>query len=123
MIRPPPRSTRTDTLFPYTTLFRSTGGHCDSGGLPPSMDRKEPSVVDSPEEARRKVRWLHKFGARVIKICATGGVFSLGASVGAPQLTLEEMKAIADAGHMLRSEGRRVGKEGGRKCKIWGGPD
>src|SRR3546814_7148281 len=23
MIRPPPRSTRTDTLFPYTTLFRS----------------------------------------------------------------------------------------------------
>src|SRR3546814_14288359 len=27
MIRRPPRSTRTDTLFPYTTLFRSFGGH------------------------------------------------------------------------------------------------
>src|SRR3546814_18081942 len=27
MIRRPPRSTRTDTLFPYTTLFRSLGGH------------------------------------------------------------------------------------------------
>src|SRR3546814_10522971 len=27
MIRRPPRSTRTDTLFPYTTLFRSVGGH------------------------------------------------------------------------------------------------
>src|SRR3546814_5631139 len=27
MIRPPPRSTRTDTLFPYTTLFRSHDGH------------------------------------------------------------------------------------------------
>src|SRR3546814_15547355 len=27
MIRRPPRSTRTDTLFPYTTLFRSAGGH------------------------------------------------------------------------------------------------
>src|SRR3546814_10122984 len=26
MIRPPPRSTRTDTLFPYTTLFRSPAG-------------------------------------------------------------------------------------------------
>src|SRR3546814_3004905 len=26
MIRRPPRSTRTDTLFPYTTLFRSVGG-------------------------------------------------------------------------------------------------
>src|SRR3546814_13252302 len=28
MIRRPPRSTRTDTLFPYTTLFRSTVGRC-----------------------------------------------------------------------------------------------
>src|SRR3546814_7193131 len=27
MIRLPPRSTRTDTLFPYTTLFRSRHGH------------------------------------------------------------------------------------------------
>src|SRR3546814_4848462 len=33
MIRRPPRSTRTDTLFPYTTLFRSTNGH-SSGGTP-----------------------------------------------------------------------------------------
>src|SRR3546814_1753203 len=32
MIRPPPRSTPTDTLFPYTTLFRSVGGP-DEGGL------------------------------------------------------------------------------------------
>src|SRR3546814_15779202 len=31
MIRRPPRSTRTDTLFPYTTLFRSTGAICDDG--------------------------------------------------------------------------------------------
>src|SRR3546814_10804548 len=32
MIRRPPRSTRTDTLFPYTTLFRSCDQHC-AGGL------------------------------------------------------------------------------------------
>src|SRR3546814_6258497 len=32
MIRRPPRSTRTDTLFPYTTLFRSTGG-CEASTL------------------------------------------------------------------------------------------
>jgi len=88
-------------IIPAGWAIGATGGHCDSGGLPPSMDRKEPSVVDSPEEARRKVRWLHKYGARVIKICATGGVFSLGDSVGAQQLTLEEMKAIADEAHML----------------------
>src|SRR3546814_19715967 len=29
MIRRPPRSTRTDTLFPYTTLFRSPPASCD----------------------------------------------------------------------------------------------
>src|SRR3546814_5999468 len=29
MIRRPPRSTRTDTIFPYTTLFRSRGRLCD----------------------------------------------------------------------------------------------
>src|SRR3546814_3860472 len=37
MIRRPPRSTRTDTLFPYTTLFRSDGGELwlsDSRGVP-----------------------------------------------------------------------------------------
>ena len=37
----------------------------------------------------------------MIKICATGGVFSLGDSVGAQQLTYDEMKAIADEAHML----------------------
>ena len=88
-------------IIPAGWALGATGGHCDSGGLPPSMDRKEPSVIDSPEEARRKVRWLHKYGARAIKICATGGVFSLGDSVGAQQLTLEEMRAIAEEAHML----------------------
>src|SRR3546814_20197873 len=33
MIRPPPRSTRTDTLFPYTTLFRSDIGGGAAGGI------------------------------------------------------------------------------------------
>lgn len=79
----------------------ATGGHCDQGGLPPSMDRTGPSIVNTPEEARTKVRWLHKYGAEVIKICATGGVFSLGDSVGAQQFSFEEMKAIADEAHML----------------------
>ncbi|ENY79999.1 Xaa-Pro dipeptidase [Sphingopyxis sp. MC1] len=88
-------------IIPAGWAIGATGGHCDSGGLPPSMDRKEASVIDSPEEARAKVRWLHKYGARVIKICATGGVFSLGDSVGAQQLTFDEMKAIADEAHML----------------------
>ena len=88
-------------IVPATYALGSTGGHCDDNGLPPSYDKKNPQVIDSPQEAREKVRWVHKYGAEVIKICATGGVFSLGDSVGAQQLTLEEMKAIADEAHML----------------------
>jgi len=90
-------------VVPATYLLGATGGHCDdTNGLPPSLgDKKSPGVVTSPEEAREKVRWVHKYGAEVIKICATGGVFSFGDSVGAQQLTLEEMKTIADEAHML----------------------
>jgi imidazolonepropionase-like amidohydrolase len=91
-------------IIPATYLLGATGGHCDdTNGLPPSLgaDKQGPGIVTSPEQAREKVRWVHKYGAEVIKICATGGVFSLGDSVGAQQLTLEEMKAIADEAHML----------------------
>jgi len=91
-------------VIPATYLLGATGGHCDdTNGLPPSLgaDKTAPGIVTSPEQAREKVRWVRKYGAEVIKICATGGVFSLGDSVGAQQLSLEEMKAIADEAHML----------------------
>jgi imidazolonepropionase-like amidohydrolase len=88
-------------IVPATYAIGATGGHCDENGLPPSYDKKGDAVVNGPDEARAKVRWLHKYGAEVIKICATGGVFSLGDSVGGQQLSLEEMKAIADEAHML----------------------
>ena len=88
-------------IVPATYALGATGGHCDDNGLPPSYDKKGPSIIDSPADARAKIRWLHKYGAEVIKICATGGVFSLGDSVGGQQLSLEEMKAIADEAHML----------------------
>ena len=88
-------------IVPATYAIGATGGHCDDNGLPPSYDKKGDAIINSPTEARAKVRWLHKYGAEVIKICATGGVFSLGDSVGGQQLSLEEMKAIADEAHML----------------------
>jgi len=88
-------------VVPATYAIGATGGHCDDTGLPPYYDKKADSVISGPQDAREKVRWLHKYGAEVIKICATGGVFSLGDSVGAQQLSLEEMKAIADEAHML----------------------
>ncbi len=88
-------------IIPAGYAIGATGGHCDSASLPPSYDRKELSVIDSPDAARAKVRWLRKYGAQVIKVCATGGVFSTGDAVGAQQLTFDEMKAIADEAHML----------------------
>jgi len=88
-------------IVPAAYAIGATGGHCDDTGLPPSYDKKGPSVISGPGDAREKVRWLRKYGAEVIKICATGGVFSLGDDVGAQQLSLEEMKAIADEAHML----------------------
>ncbi len=78
----------------------ATGGHCDETFFPPSMDEKSPALVDSPDEGRKQVRTQRKYGARSIKICATGGVFSRGDEPGAQQLTYEEMKAIADEAHM-----------------------
>jgi len=78
----------------------ATGGHCDETFLPPSFEAKSPGVGDGPEELRKRVREMKKYGAEVIKICATGGVFSRGDTPGQQQLTLEEMKAIADEAHM-----------------------
>jgi imidazolonepropionase-like amidohydrolase len=88
-------------IVPATYAIGATGGHCDDTGLPSYYDKKAPSVISGPQDAREKVRWLHKYGAELIKICATGGVFSMGDEVGAQQLSYDEMKAIADEAHML----------------------
>jgi imidazolonepropionase-like amidohydrolase len=83
-----------------TWAIGATGGHCDSTFFPPSMDEKGPYNIDSPDEARKVVRTLKKYGAQVIKICATGGVFSRGDEPGQQQLTYDEMHAVADEAHM-----------------------
>ncbi len=80
--------------------FGATGGHCDSTYFPPSMEQKNPYNADSATEGRRSVRELRKYGAQVIKICATGGVFSRNTEPGQQQMSLEEMKAIADEAHL-----------------------
>ena len=79
--------------------FGATGGHCDSTYFPPSMDQKSPFNADSPDEARKAVRTLRKYGAQVIKICATGGVFSRNTEPGQQQMTLAEMRAVAEEAH------------------------
>lgn len=80
--------------------FGSTGGHCDSTYFPPSMEEANPYNINSTDDARRSVREVRKYGAQVIKICATGGVFSRNTEPGAQQLSLEEMKAVADEAHL-----------------------
>ncbi|WP_284125510.1 Xaa-Pro dipeptidase [Parerythrobacter aestuarii] len=77
----------------------ATGGHCDETFLPPSFNRKSPAVGDSPEELRKRVREQRKYGAEVIKACATGGVFSRNTAPGIQQLNLEELTAIAEETH------------------------
>ena len=80
----------------------STGGHCDQTGLPPSMEKqgKAEGVGDTPDELRYQVRRQRKYGATVIKVCATGGVFSHNTEPGQQQLTESELTAIADEAHM-----------------------
>jgi len=80
--------------------FGSTGGHCDSTYFPPSMEERNPYNVDSADDARRSVRSVRKYGAQVIKICATGGVFSRNTEPGAQQLSLEEMQAVVAEAHL-----------------------
>lgn len=84
-----------------TYAIGSTGGHCDDNLLPPSFDRKGAAIVNGPDSAGEKVRWLKKYGAQVIKICATGGVFSKGDAPGAQQLSNDEIRAITDEAHSL----------------------
>ncbi|MDI9237863.1 amidohydrolase family protein [Lysobacter sp. LF1] len=79
--------------------FGATGGHCDSTFFPPSMEERSPYNADTPEQGRQRVRELRKYGAQVIKICATGGVFSRNTEPGQQQMSFEEMKAVADEAH------------------------
>ena len=79
--------------------FGATGGHCDSTYFPPSFESKNPYNADSPEEARKRVREIRKYGAQVIKICATGGVFSRNTEPGQQQLSEAEMRAVVEEAH------------------------
>ena len=82
-----------------------TGGHCDNNLLPYEYHHTDEGVADGVEQVQKKVREVIKYGADVVKICATGGVLSKGDNPQAAQYTLEEMKAIVADAHRL---GRKV---------------
>ncbi|WP_317930326.1 amidohydrolase family protein [Halioxenophilus sp. WMMB6] len=92
-------------LIPGPRMFASgpslgiTGGHCDNNLLPKALNVPADGVADGPWAVRTKVRENIKYGAKVIKFCATGGVLSKGTKVGVQQYTLEEMQALVDEAH------------------------
>ena len=79
-----------------------SGGHCDSNLFPYSktaLENTPHQIVDNPWDARKAVRINRKFGADLIKFCATGGVMSKNTDVNAKQFTYEEMEAIVSEAH------------------------
>ncbi len=87
----------------------ATGGHFDpTGGFRDFLFGREPDytdgIVDSPDDARKAVRFEVKNGADVIKAAVSGGVLSLGDEVDTPQLTPAEMAALVDESHRLRKK-------------------
>jgi len=94
-----------------------TGGHCDNNLLPFDYHAQEEGVADGVEAVQHKTREIIKYGADVIKICATGGVLSKGDDPNAAQFTLDEMKAIVADAHRL---GRKVAAHAhGAQGVIW----
>jgi imidazolonepropionase-like amidohydrolase len=100
----------------------ATGGHCDEtgyreGAIGPETG-PEVGVINGADEARRAVRLAHKYGATVIKTCATGGVLSLADAVDTPQLTQAELEALVDEAHALRlkTAAHAHGAEGAKRA-------
>lgn len=101
----------------------ATGGHCDFQdgfrmGVFGRESGPEDGVINGPDEARKAVRMNAKYGADVIKTCATGGVLSLTDAVDTPQLTQEELNAIVDEAHALRKKtaAHAHGAEGAKRA-------
>jgi imidazolonepropionase-like amidohydrolase len=88
-----------------------TGGHCDNNMLPFEYHATSDGVADGIAAVQHKVRENIKYGADVIKVCATGGVLSLGGNEGhrggrAPT-------GPQGCGACARSGGNPLGRRGG----------
>lgn len=93
-------------LFVATLSIGCTGGHADLSGFSPYLHfDKFTGVADGSDAIRKRVRENVKRGADWIKMIATAGVLSEEESVGAPQYSFEEMKAMVDEAAMW---GRKV---------------
>jgi imidazolonepropionase-like amidohydrolase len=85
----------------------SRGGHADVSGIRHDLlkeDGPAQGIARGPDDVREAVRYQVKYGADVIKFCASGGVLSLADEVDTPQLTPQEMAALVDEAHRLRKK-------------------
>lgn len=82
-----------------------TGGHCDNSLLPFEFHYSADGVADGPEAIMHRVREVIKYGADVVKFCASGGVFSKGDNPLLEQYSPEEMAVLIAEAHRL---GRKV---------------
>ena len=93
-----------------------TGGHCDENGFRPGLLDRDPDrfIANGADAVRAAVRYEIKYGADVIKTCATGGVLSEGDAVGETQYNLDELQAmVAEANKLGRKVAAHVhGTEG-----------
>jgi imidazolonepropionase-like amidohydrolase len=103
-------------IVPAGHALGITGGHCDETGYAPGILEGDwrNGVADGVDEVVKAVRYQIKHGAQVIKVCATAGVLSHEASVGAQQYTEEELRAIVEeaARHDLKVAAHAHGTEG-----------
>jgi imidazolonepropionase-like amidohydrolase len=103
-------------IIPAGHSLGITGGHCDETGWRPGVLQGSTltGIADGPDEAVEAVRQQLKYGAKVIKICATAGVLSFEESVGAQQFSDDEMQAIVQeaARHGVKVAAHAHGTQG-----------
>lgn len=90
-------------MFTAAHSLGITGGHCDSNGYRPDIFEEpgiEDGIAQGIDRVREAVNYQIKYGADVIKFCATGGVLSEGDAVGVQQYTEEEMAALVRTADM-----------------------
>ena len=92
-------------------LVSITGGHGDLNNYSPQTrlqmfpSERDFSIADGVDQIRHVVRAQLKYGVDVIKVAASGGVLSRGDQPGAPQYSIEELRALVEEAH---AAGRRV---------------
>jgi imidazolonepropionase-like amidohydrolase len=103
-------------IYPAGHYLSITGGHCDVTGFAPGIMELGPNegIANGVDEILRAVRYQAKHGVKVIKVCATSGVFSAGKQPGAQQYSDIELQTIVEeaARHDLRVMAHAHGSEG-----------